>query len=199
MQLSPQLLFWFPSLVITGLLRGVIGPTRIKRLLGVGKWYSPISAWFLGLLIPICSFGALPVARELRRSGVPSGTIISFVMVAPVLNPISIAFGLSYIDPIILLYFGVGTFLVSSGIGLLWNYLICPDVGLGNQILNREPPLNNINRLLLTFDTSVKLFGPMLIDYFMALPPSASRCVFAIWFYANRFHSRQLFCSDHHE
>ena len=110
------------------------------------------------------------MARKLRRSGVPSGTIISFVMVAPVLNPISIAFGLSYIDLIILLYFRFGTFLVSSGIGLLWNYLICPDVGLGNQVLNREPPLNNINRLLLTFDTSVKaFFGPMLIDYFMAL------------------------------
>ena len=41
---------------------------------------------------------------------------------------------------------------------------------MGNQVLNREPPLNNINRLLLTFDTSVKaFFGPMLIDYFMAL------------------------------
>ena len=56
------------------------------------------------------------------------------------------------------------------GIGLIWNYLICPDVGLGNQILNREPPLNNINRLLLTFDTSVKaFFGPMRFDYFLAL------------------------------
>ena len=162
--------FLVSGLVITGLLRGVIGPARIKRLLGVGKWYSPLSAWFVGLLIPICSFGALPVARELRRSGVPSGTIISFVMVAPILNPISIAYGISYIDPVILLYFGVGTFLVSSGIGLLWNYLICPDVDLGNQILNREPPLNNINRLLLTFDTSVKaFFGPMLIDYLLAL------------------------------
>ena len=62
------------------------------------------------------------MARKLRRSGVPSGTIISFVMVAPVLNPISIAFGLSYIDLIILLYFRFGTFLVSSGIGLIWNY-----------------------------------------------------------------------------
>ena len=144
--------------MITGLLRGVIGPARIKRLLGVGKWHSPISAWCLGLLIPICSFGALPVARELRRSGVPSGTIISFVMVAPVLNPISIAFGLSYIHPIILLYFGGWHIPSFKWDWAIWNYLICPDVGLGNQILNREPPLNNINRLLLTFDTSVKAF-----------------------------------------
>ena len=47
------------------------------------------------------------------RAGVPSGTVLSFVLVAPVLNPVSIVYGLSHIAPIMLVYFAVGTFVVA--------------------------------------------------------------------------------------
>ncbi len=116
--------FLVAGVVVAGLFRGIVGAERTRRILGVGHWSGPLRAWGLGLLLPLCSLGALPVARELRRAGVPSGTVISFVLVAPVLNPVSIVYGLSHIPPIMLLYFAAGTFLVSVGIGAIWNWLV---------------------------------------------------------------------------
>ena len=111
--------FLFAGVFAAGILRGMVGADRTRRILGVGHWTGPLRAWGLGILLPICSLGALPVARELRRAGVPSGTVISFVLVAPVLNPVSIIYGLSHIPPLMLLYFAIGTFVVSVGIGAI--------------------------------------------------------------------------------
>jgi hypothetical protein len=116
--------FLVTGLLISGILRGMVGTDGIRRMFGVGHWSGPIRGWFLGILLPICSLGALPVARELRRAGVPSGTVLSFVLVAPVLNPISILYGISHIALITLVYFFVGTMIVSLGIGFIWDYLV---------------------------------------------------------------------------
>jgi uncharacterized membrane protein YraQ (UPF0718 family) len=81
-----------PFLIAGVFAAGILGGERVRSALGVGHWSGPIRAWALGILLPVCSLGALPVARELRRAGVPSGTVLSFVLVAPVLNPISIIY-----------------------------------------------------------------------------------------------------------
>ncbi len=138
---DPQLMFWsgvfrmtqaviaaspflLTGMLVTGILRGMIGATTVRRLFGVGHWSGPIRGWFLGILLPLCSLGALPVARELRRAGVPSATVLSFVLVAPVLNPISILYGIGHITVLTLLYFFVGTMIVSLGIGFIWSSLV---------------------------------------------------------------------------
>ena len=79
--------FLVAGVFAAGILRGMVGAERTRSILGVGHWSGPFRAWGLGVLLPICSLGALPVARELRRAGIPSGTVLSFVLVAPVLNP----------------------------------------------------------------------------------------------------------------
>ena len=80
--------FLVAGMFAAGILRGMVGAQRTRSILGVGHWSGPFRAWALGVLLPICSLGALPVARELRRAGIPSGTVLSFVLVAPVLNPV---------------------------------------------------------------------------------------------------------------
>jgi len=161
--------FLVAGVIAAGILRGMVGADRIGRILGVGHWSGPFRAWGLGVLLPICSLGALPVARELRRAGVPSGTVLSFVLVAPVLNPVSIIYGLSQIEPVTLLYFAVGTFVVSVGIGLIWNRVIsnrsdhCPE-----QL--ETAPHNSTHRLAIVADTAARgLVGPVFVDYGLAL------------------------------
>ena len=161
--------FLVAGVFAAGILRGMVGAERTRSILGVGHWSGPFRAWGLGVLLPICSLGALPVARELRRAGIPSGTVLSFVLVAPVLNPVSIIYGLSHIEPITLLYFAVGTFVVSTGIGLIWNRVVSDRRDTEPEQLE-VAPRKSLDRLAVAGDTAVRgLVGPVFVDYGLAL------------------------------
>lgn len=161
--------FLVAGVLAAGLLRGMVGASRIRKMLGVGHWSGPFRAWGLGVLLPICSLGALPVARELRRAGVPSGTVLSFVLVGPVLNPVSIIYGLSHIVPITLAYFAVGTFVVSVGIGMIWNHFISNSRDEVSDEFE-HPPRSSVARLAVVGDTAARgLVGPVWVDYSLAL------------------------------
>ena len=161
--------FLVAGMFAAGILRGMVGADRTRSILGVGHWSGPFRAWALGVLLPICSLGALPVARELRRAGIPSGTVLSFVLVAPVLNPVSIIYGLSHIEPITLVYFAVGTFVVSVGIGLIWNWFISEKRDVEPEKLETAPR-NSIHRIAVVADTAARgLVGPVFVDYGLAL------------------------------
>ncbi|MEC7501734.1 MAG: permease [Planctomycetota bacterium] len=161
--------FLVAGVFVAGILRGMVGAERTRRILGVGHRSGPLRAWCLGILLPICSLGALPVARELRRAGVPSGTVISFVLVAPVLNPVSIIYGLSHIPLKMLLYFALGTFLVSVGIGLLWNRLIAEKFDLQDQQYEKAPQASRHRLAVAGHTAATTLVGPAAIDYGLAL------------------------------
>jgi uncharacterized membrane protein YraQ (UPF0718 family) len=45
----------------------------------------------LGMLVPVCLYGNLPVTRRLLVQGVPLSTAVSFLVAAPTVNPIAIA------------------------------------------------------------------------------------------------------------
>lgn len=161
--------FLVAGVFAAGILRGMVGADRTRRILGVGHSTGPLRAWALGVLLPVCSLGALPMARELRRAGVPSGTVLSFVLVAPVLNPVSIIYGLSHIAPITLLYFALGTFVVSVGIGLIWNRVIS-DVRDPQPERLESAPRSGLARLAVAGDTAARaLVGPVFVDYGLAL------------------------------
>lgn len=161
--------FLVAGVFAAGILRGMVGAQRMRSMLGVGHWSGPLRAWALGVLLPICSLGALPVARELRRAGVPSGTVLSFVLVAPVLNPVSIVYGLSHIAPIMLVYFAVGTFVVSVGIGLIWNRVVSDTKDFDPEQLEQAPP-DSLGRLAVMGSTTARaLVGPAAVDYGLAL------------------------------
>lgn len=161
--------FLVAGVLAAGILRGMVGAARVRRILGVGHWSGPFRAWGLGVLLPICSLGALPVARELRRAGVPSGTVLSFVLVAPVLNPVSIIYGLSHIEPITLVYFAVGTFVVSTGIGVIWNWCVSSEQDTDPETLE-QAPRHSLHRVAVVGDTAARsLVGPAMVDYGLAL------------------------------
>lgn len=161
--------FLVAGVIAAGMLRGMVGAERTRTILGVGRWSGPLRAWALGILLPICSLGALPVARELRRSGVPSGTVISFVLVAPVLNPVSIIYGLSHIPAIMLLYFAAGTFVVSVGVGVIWNWAVAAKRDVTPERLERAPHDSRHRLAVVGHTSATALVGPAFVDYGLAL------------------------------
>jgi hypothetical protein len=113
------------GLFVAGLIRGMIGPDAVRRWFTDDPRVGPVRAWFTGMLLPVCSLGAIPIAWELRRAGVPRATVLTFLLTAPLADPFSLisafqkmegqgAFGLG-----VFVFLLVGSFIVLVGSGVL--------------------------------------------------------------------------------
>jgi uncharacterized membrane protein YraQ (UPF0718 family) len=108
------------GVIVAGVLRRMVGPSGTRRLFGRG-WVGLFRGWLAGMLLPVCSLGVIPVAREMRRTGVPGGTVLAFVLAAPLLNPISFLYGLTLAEPFVICCFAAASLVLSTLAGLLWD------------------------------------------------------------------------------
>lgn len=95
-QAAPWILIGF---VVAAVLRRFFGPRRTFEMFGSNKASGLLRSWGIGMLLPVCSLGAIPVVRELRRSGLSGGTILAFAISAPLFNPLSLLYGLTLSEP----------------------------------------------------------------------------------------------------
>lgn len=117
-QASPFILV---GLFITGIFRRLLGDDGTRRLFGEGTQRSLLQAWGIGMLLPVCSLGVIPVIRELRRVGLAGGTILAFAMSAPLFNPLSLLYGLTLSEPVAILLFAFSSLVVVTLVGFVWD------------------------------------------------------------------------------
>ena len=79
-QMSPYLLLGF---LIAGLLSILISPETVERHLGKRNLWQVCKAALLGVPLPLCSCGVLPVSASLRRHGAGKGQTLSFLVSTP--------------------------------------------------------------------------------------------------------------------
>lgn len=106
--------------LVAAVLRRMLGAAGTRRLFGGEGLGGLVRAWAIGSLLPVCSLGVIPVAREMRRAGVPSATILAFLLAAPQLNPLSFLYGLTLSDPTVILCFVAATMVVAVLGGEAW-------------------------------------------------------------------------------
>ena len=111
------------GLFVAGIFQRLLGRENTRRLFGCGTWHELPQAWLIGMLLPICSLGAIPVAREMRRAGISTGAILAFAMTAPLFNPISLLYGLTLSEPLVILTFAFGSMVLVTVVGAIWNWL----------------------------------------------------------------------------
>jgi len=58
------------------------------RLIPKGKVAQVFAGLFIGLIIPSCECGIVPVARRLIKKGMPVSMAITYMLAAPVINPL---------------------------------------------------------------------------------------------------------------
>lgn len=121
-QAAPTLLC---GLLLASVFRRLIGPDNIRKLFGSYAWQSVARAWAMGVVLPVCALGVLPIVRQLRRAGIQTGTILAFALAAPLFNPVSLLYGLSLSTPGVILAFVAASLVVVICLGLAWNRL-CP-------------------------------------------------------------------------
>jgi uncharacterized membrane protein YraQ (UPF0718 family) len=166
--------------VVAGVLRRMVGPAGTRRLFGRG-WKGLFRGWLAGMLLPVCSLGVIPVARELRRAGVPGGTVLAFVLAAPLLNPISFLYGLTLAEPVVILTFAGLSLALSTLAGWLWDRVFARDTDAAeaDELARRadaEPtPAEGPRRLLAVAATAAReLAGRDVWFYLIGLAGSAA-------------------------
>ncbi|RUL81317.1 permease [Tautonia sociabilis] len=115
---SPTILV---GLVIAAIFRRLLGPEGTRRLFGHGTRWALARAWVLGMLLPVCSLGVIPIVRELRRDGLSAGTILAFALTAPLFNPLSVLYGLSLSEPVVIFSFALASLAVVTALGVAFD------------------------------------------------------------------------------
>lgn len=166
--------------VVAGVLRRMVGPAGTRRLFGSGA-KGLVRGWLAGMLLPVCSLGVIPVAREMRRAGVPGGTVLAFVLAAPLLNPISFLYGLTLAEPVVILCFAAASLGLSTFAGFLWDRAFAgsaaveEDAALAAKADEEPVPSAGLRRILAVVATSAReLAGRDLAFYGLGLVGSAA-------------------------
>ncbi len=156
---SPTILV---GLFVAGILRRMVGENDTLRLFGGNTWRSLPQAWFLGMLLPVCSLGVFPIMRELRRVGTAGGTVLAFALSAPLFNPLSFLYGLTLSEPLVIISFSAASLLIVTFVGLLWDRLF-PNTAATTA--TEAPPTDyGLKRLLAVLVvTAREATGPMLL------------------------------------
>jgi uncharacterized membrane protein YraQ (UPF0718 family)/copper chaperone CopZ len=100
-EMSPFLLFGF---LVAGILYVFIKPELIERHLGGKGTSQVVKASILGVPLPLCSCGVIPVAASLRRHGAGKGATTSFLISTPQTGIDSIMVTLSLLGPVFAIF-----------------------------------------------------------------------------------------------
>ena len=79
-EMAPYLLFGF---LMAGILSVLISKEYVRRHLGGKGWTGSIKAALVGVPMPVCSCGVIPLAASLRKHGASRGATASFLASTP--------------------------------------------------------------------------------------------------------------------
>jgi len=100
-EMSPYLLFGF---LVAGILSVLISQRFVERHLGGRGVWPLLKASLLGVPLPLCSCGVIPVSMSLRKHGASKGATISFLLSTPQTGVDSIFVTLSLLGPIFAIF-----------------------------------------------------------------------------------------------
>jgi uncharacterized membrane protein YraQ (UPF0718 family) len=120
------------GLFVAAVIERLLGRERVARLFGAGTWRALPQAWLLGMLLPVCSLGVIPVVGKLRCFGLSAGVILAFAITAPLFNPLSLLYGLTLSQPLVIFSFAMFSLFVVTLVGLFWD--VCFSSAEGNVV-----------------------------------------------------------------
>lgn len=119
-QAAPWVLLGFAA---AGAIKVLAPEEALARLLGGRGPGSVLKAALIGIPLPLCSCGVLPVAAGLRRRGAGRGATAAFLVSTPETGVDSIAATWALMDPLMTLLRPLAAFLTAMAAGLATNLL----------------------------------------------------------------------------
>jgi len=127
------------GLLIAAILRYYFGTAGTRELFGGESLRSLPQSWLIGMLLPVCSIGVLPILMEMRRARVKAGALSAFALSAPLFNPLSLLYGLTLSRPAVVLMFAFGSLVVVTLVGWVWDRFGKTSGSEGETIGVQEP------------------------------------------------------------
>ena len=100
-EMSPYLLFGF---FVAGLLSVLVSQRLVERHLGGRGLWPLLKASVLGVPLPLCSCGVIPVSMSLHKHGASKGSTIAFLLSTPQTGVDSIFVTLSLLGPVFAIF-----------------------------------------------------------------------------------------------
>ncbi len=119
----------FPFILIGALISGVIetfvSKDRLRKLIPKNKFLSLFVAAILGIIFPVCECGVIVVVKRLIKKGLPLYTAITYMLAAPIINPIVIASTTVAFRGTTIIIFGriILAFIIAVSIGYIVSFL----------------------------------------------------------------------------
>jgi uncharacterized protein len=124
LMMAPYLLLGF---AVAGALSVVLTPAWVVRHLGRRGVGQVVKAALLGVPLPLCSCGVIPLAFSLRKAGAGKGATVSFLASTPQTGVDSILLTYSLLGPIITVLRVVAAFVSGIVAGLLTDWVCGED------------------------------------------------------------------------
>lgn len=121
--LNDSSLFILFGLFMAGVLKVFMPDDFVGRHLGTDDFVSVIKASLLGVPLPLCSCGVVPVAMGLRKQGAGKGATTAFLISTPETGVDSIAITYALLDPIMTIVRPLAAFFTATVAGVFVNFL----------------------------------------------------------------------------
>jgi len=109
------------GIFIAGLIQIFVDKEKISRHLGKPGIRSVVLAAILGVPLPLCSCGVVPMAVSLRKSGASKGAALSFLIATPESGVDSIAISFALLDPLMTVFRPIAAFITAIIAGISEN------------------------------------------------------------------------------
>jgi uncharacterized membrane protein YraQ (UPF0718 family) len=80
--------FMFIGTLLSGIIDAFVPPEKIERILPRNQIAAIALSGVLGVVFPMCECGVVPVIRRLIRKGLPVSCALTYLLAAPIVNPI---------------------------------------------------------------------------------------------------------------
>jgi uncharacterized membrane protein YraQ (UPF0718 family) len=82
--------FLLGGAILSGLLEEFLPQSLMTRLLPMNPRTAIVVSGLLGMIFPVCECGIVPVVRRLLRKGLPVSCGVTYMLAAPIVNPLVI-------------------------------------------------------------------------------------------------------------
>ena len=123
------------GLLVAAILRFYFDKAGVRRIFGGSTLRSLPQSWAIGMLLPVCSIGVLPILLEMRHAKVKAGAMSAFALSAPLFNPLSLLYGVTLSRPYVILMFAVASLFLVTVVGAIWDRF-----GVSNKAINDSQP-----------------------------------------------------------
>lgn len=121
--LNDSAIYCLFGIFMSGVLKSFMSDDFVAEHLGTNNITSVVKASLLGIPLPLCSCGVIPVAMGLRRQGAGKGPTTAFLISTPETGVDSIAITYALLDPIMTVVRPVAAFITATVAGILVNFM----------------------------------------------------------------------------